>query len=104
MPDEDGCRHPDCDYKRIRKQHVADTLAFHQHHPEGYGIDLHAERESFVEHIADAFRTLVNDGHIKPGIDTRIVIYQCGDSDDGWRASIEYLRPPPGAPDVRLIT
>jgi hypothetical protein len=40
MPDNDGCRHPDCDYKRIRKQRVADTLDFHANHPEGYGIDV----------------------------------------------------------------
>jgi hypothetical protein len=56
-------------------------LAFHEHHPEGYGIDTYperadAERESFVEHIADAFRTLVNDGTVKPDLETRVYVYQ----------------------------
>jgi hypothetical protein len=80
---------------------TADTLAFHANDPEGYGIDdtepaqpvdSAVERESFVEHIADAFRALIKTGHVEPDT-TGIVIYQ-GDDSAGpdWCADITITR------------
>jgi hypothetical protein len=80
---------------------VNDIIAFHTNHPEGYGIDLHAERESFVKHIADAFRTLVDDGEVSPNRDTYITIRQNGHE---WRAGIDYTHASPNACKVQLIT
>jgi hypothetical protein len=57
--------------------------------------------DSFVEHIAVALNTLVDDGVIDPLSDTtRIFIYQ----DGRFAADIEYTRASPTACKVRLIT
>jgi hypothetical protein len=94
-----------------------DAQQFHANHPEGYGIELHSvvdgqyvvtdtNGDSFIEHIAVALRTLIDDGHIKPSSDAWITIYQDAERGDRieWRASIDYTRASANACTVRLIT
>jgi hypothetical protein len=109
MPDDDNLDHGFLDYLGFNVAEFTDYLdsikpvKLIDLYPvvDGQYVVTVIDSHSFVAHIAVALRTLVDDGAIKPGVDTDIFIYQDG---EGRGACIEYLRASPNACKVRLIT